>query len=48
MVGVLNKEEGCYRDGKWVPGRTLNGDEGYFIGLSDFPQVMQISLFRYC
>lgn len=48
VVGVLNKEEGCYRDGKWVPGRVLNGDEGYRIMLSDFPQVMQISLFRYC
>ena len=34
VVGVLNKEEGYYRAGEWVPGRTLNGDEGYFIGLS--------------
>ena len=47
VVGVLNKEEGYYRAGEWVPGRTLNGDEGYFIGLSDFPQALHISLFCY-
>lgn len=47
IVGVLKKEEGHYQNNAWVPGRTLNGDEGYFIALSDFPQVQRVSLFSY-
>ena len=46
-VGVLKKEEGRYQEGVWIPGRTLNGDEGYFISLSDFPQVQKVRLFEY-
>lgn len=46
-VGVLKKEEGHYKSGVWIPGRVLNGDEGYFIGLSDFPQVQKVSLYTY-
>ena len=45
IVGVLKKEEGYYQNNAWVPGRTLNGDEGYFIALSDFPQVQRGSVF---
>jgi len=26
-VGVGTVDEGVYRDGKWIPGRRLNGDE---------------------
>jgi len=26
-VGILSIEEGTYVDGRWVPGRRLNGDE---------------------
>jgi len=27
LVGVGSVDEGIYRDGKWIPGRRLNGDE---------------------
>jgi beta-galactosidase GanA len=27
LVGVGSVDEGTYRDGKWIPGRRLNGDE---------------------
>jgi hypothetical protein len=27
IVGILSIEEGAYSDGRWVPGRRLNGDE---------------------
>lgn len=47
QVGVLKKEEGHYENGCWISGRVLNGDEGYFIGLSDFPQVQKVSLYTY-
>lgn len=47
QIGVLKKEEGHYQDGVWISGRVLNGDEGYFIGLSDFPQVQKVSLYTY-
>ena len=26
-AGILSIEEGTYADGRWVPGRRLNGDE---------------------
>jgi hypothetical protein len=26
-VGLLSVEEGAFKDGKWIPGRRLNGDE---------------------
>jgi hypothetical protein len=26
-VGIGTVDEGVYRDGKWIPGRRLNGDE---------------------
>ena len=46
-VGILKKEEGKYQNGIWIPRRVLNGDEGYFIMLSDFPQVQQVEVFNY-
>jgi hypothetical protein len=27
LVGIASSDEGQYRDGTWVPGRRLNGDE---------------------
>ena len=27
IAGILSIEEGAYADGRWVPGRRLNGDE---------------------
>jgi beta-galactosidase GanA len=27
LVGIGSVDEGTYRDGKWIPGRRLNGDE---------------------
>ena len=48
VAGVLRKEEGRYQGGVWIPGRVLNGDEGYFIRLSDFPQVQRVWMYTYC
>ena len=28
-VGILTIEEGVYTNGKWVPGRTMNGDQSH-------------------
>ena len=27
IVGILSADEGKYLDGRWVPGRRLNGDQ---------------------
>jgi hypothetical protein len=27
IVGILSIEEGTYANGRWIPGRRLNGDE---------------------
>lgn len=47
VAAVLRKEEGRYQGGVWIPGRVLNGDEGYFIRLSDFPQVQRVWMYTY-
>jgi beta-galactosidase GanA len=28
-VGILQAEEGIYKDGQWVPGRRMNGDQDH-------------------
>jgi beta-galactosidase GanA len=50
-VGLATVEEGQYVDGRWVPGRRLNGDETpawralYFAG--DRYTIQKIKLYRY-
>ncbi|WPJ96714.1 DUF5597 domain-containing protein [Coraliomargarita algicola] len=45
-VDYLSIEEGNYRDGTWIPGRRLNGDE-YVVRLGEKPTVRRVSLYRY-
>jgi hypothetical protein len=54
IAGVLSIEEGSYRNGRWVPGRRLNGDEtsqGKFvrIGGNGIPNgsIQRVKLYRY-
>jgi hypothetical protein len=28
-VGILQAEEGIYKEGKWIPGRRMNGDQDH-------------------
>ena len=28
-VGILQAEEGVYKNGKWIPGRRMNGDQDH-------------------
>ena len=37
-VGLATVEEGVYQDGRWVPGRRLNGDETPRVEGAAFPQ----------
>ena len=45
-VDFLELWEGDYREGKWVPGRRLNGDE-YSLRLGDEPGVRRARVYRY-
>lgn len=50
-TGILTIEEGAYRDGRWVPGRTLNGDQSHQGRHLRFPVgeygVQKLSLYQY-
>jgi hypothetical protein len=39
-------QEGAFKDGQWVPGRTLNGDERYFLFPNDSLRTVRIRLLR--
>ena len=45
-VDILSLEEGEFRDGKWVSGRRLNGDEAANMRY-DKPTLLKIKLFAY-
>ncbi|KAA8746164.1 DUF5597 domain-containing protein [Paenibacillus sp. UASWS1643] len=42
----LSIDEGSFRDGMWIPGRRLNGDE-YRVSLGSEPQALKVSLYNY-
>jgi hypothetical protein len=53
-AGILSIDEGTYVDGRWVPGRRLNGDEngqGKFLriggGTSRNGSIQRVKLYRY-
>jgi beta-galactosidase GanA len=51
IVGILSAQEGKYKDGQWLPGRWLNGDQthqGRHLRLvaGDFG-IQRIKLYRY-
>ncbi len=50
-VGILNIEEGEYINGKWTPGRTMNGDQSHQgrhlrFATGDFG-IQKLTLYRY-
>lgn len=46
-VGVLEYEEGNFREGKWIKNRVLNGDESMAIGLGAMPECKLIEVYKY-
>jgi hypothetical protein len=50
-VGLGTVEEGVYQDGRWVPGRRLNGDETPEWKALRFPSdhysVQHVKLYQY-
>jgi len=54
IAGIVSIDEGAYVNGRWVPGRRLNGDEngqGTFLrlggGTSRNGSVQRVKLYRY-
>ncbi len=46
-VDLLRMEEGCIRDGKWVPGRVLNGDEKLGLKLGEHLSCLKVKVYKY-
>ena len=46
-VDMLRMEEGKIRNGKWIPGRVLNGDEKMMIQFKDMPTAMMICPYQF-
>lgn len=44
---LLRMEEGSLRDGVWVPGRVLNGDEKMTIRFGDMPSAVMAQMYQY-
>jgi hypothetical protein len=54
IAGIVSIEEGSFVDGRWVPGRRLNGDEtgqGKFLRIGGFGipngSIQRVKLYRY-
>jgi beta-galactosidase GanA len=45
-VEIDSVQEGVFEDGRWIPGRTLNGDERYFLFPSDGLRIVRVRLLR--
>lgn len=46
-VDILKMEEGTLKNGEWVPGRIMNGDEKMMIQCYDMPTCIMVELFKY-
>lgn len=46
-VSFLKLQEGQMENGRWVPGRTLNGDEQIQPGLGEAPACLCVELYKY-
>jgi hypothetical protein len=50
-VDILSVQEGTFKDGAWVPGRLLNGDEtngnNYLIFRGTTPTIQKVKLYRH-
>ena len=51
IVGIAWAQDGVYTNGRWVPGRHLNGDEilsGTGLRLrGDYYMIQRVKLYRY-
>ena len=45
-VEIDSAQEGVFKDGRWTPGRTLNGDERFFLFPSDSLRIVRVKLLR--
>ena len=45
-LDILEMEEGCFRDGRWRPGRRLNGDEVASLMFEE-PRLLRVKVFTY-
>jgi hypothetical protein len=45
-VEVDSAVEGVFRNGRWIPGRTMNGDERFFLFPNDSLRVVRVKLLR--
>jgi hypothetical protein len=46
-VDILKLEEGEFKDGEWIPGRLLNGDEKMMLQISDQLRCYYLELYKY-
>ena len=46
-VNFVRAEEGEIRNGKWIPGRILNGDEQMSIRCGDMIGCLYVELYKY-
>ena len=46
-VNFLRLEEGEIENGRWKPGRILNGDEQMALKLGDMPECLYVELYKY-
>jgi hypothetical protein len=45
-VEIDSAQEGVFKEGDWIPGRTLNGDERFFLFPSDGLRIVRVRLLR--
>lgn len=46
-VDVVRMEEGTIKNGEWIPGRVLNGDEKMMIRFGDMPTATKIEVYQF-
>lgn len=44
---IDSAEEGTFEKGQWIPGRTMNGDERYFLFPVDALRTVRVRLLRH-
>jgi hypothetical protein len=47
QVDFLRFEEGSVKNGAWIPGRVLNGDEKMSLRFGDMPSAMVVELYQF-
>jgi purine nucleoside phosphorylase len=46
QVEIDSAHEGVFENGRWIPGRTLNGDERFFLFPNDSLRIVKVTLLR--